>query len=88
MKNKLYKLNNQIISTPSSELGTFICNTADIIPTKEADNMILFEITDNTNTEFITASQASVALQVFFEMYKPITSYATVVCFVDDVKTI
>ena len=86
--NKIYKLKGEYISTPNSEQGEFICNAKDIIPTTERGMMILFELTDNENIEFITASQASVAMMKFFDMYKPITSFATVHCFVSEIKTL
>jgi hypothetical protein len=88
MKNRLYKVGNEFISTPNSEQGKLICNTIDIIPTKENGKMILFEVTDNKSTEFITAEQASTALDLFFQMHKPITLYTKVICFVNDIKTI
>jgi len=86
--NRIYKLNDQYISTPNSENGVFICETKDIIPTTEVGNMILFKVTNNTQTEFITALDASTALQAFLDIHKSVTLFATVICFVKDVKAI
>ena len=100
MKNKIYKVNGEFISADNSTEAInklrktgeyrkidceFICDTQKIIPTTETGKMMLFEVTDNTNIEHITAAEASVALQTFFDIHKPITLYAKLICFVNNV---
>ena len=99
MKNKIYKVNGNFIAANDSteainklrETGEhrkidckFICDTQKIIPTVEDGKMILFEVTDNKVTEFITANSASVSLEKFYQNHKSVTSFTKVICFIED----
>ena len=99
MKNKIYKVNGKHISADNSTEAInklrktgehrkidceFICDTQKIIPTNETGKMILFEVTDNEVTEFITANNASISLEKFWSKHKSITSYTKVICFLDE----
>jgi hypothetical protein len=99
MKNKIYKVNGKYILADNSTEAInklrktgeyrkidcdFICDTEDIIPTTELGKMILFEVTDNEVTEFITATDASISLEKFWSKHKSITSYTKVICFLNE----
>jgi hypothetical protein len=97
MKKSIYKVNSRYVladsemeafrnskSTNLRNKLSFICDTKDIIPTTELGKMILFEVTDNEVTEFITATDASISLEKFWSKHKSITSYTKVICFLDE----
>lgn len=89
MEKKLYRLKGKIISSEFPLDGEYICDTKDIIPTTgEQSEMVLFKITDNIETEYITSSDGLRALKLFRNKHKPDRVKIHVIGFVKNVITI
>ena len=102
MKKSIYKINKLFVSADNStgalEILKFlklaksttgiekICNCSEIIPTTENGKMILFEVTDNEKTEYITSENVSLAMTTFYNKHKSKTSFAKVVCFINEIQ--